>query len=126
MEIEIQGLSKFGKGISIKPSEKTLEKQTEEIFYSIVGRMTDCFERTQKVSDLGIDLTDYDNEYFGLIEDLVFLYYGPIKAEIIFWWVYDLPQLEKSTPIFLVDIQGNKTQIKNIKQLYKYLQKIKD
>jgi hypothetical protein len=86
--------------------------------------MTALFKRTQPIIDLGIDLTEYDNDFFALLEDMVMLLYGPIKAEVIFWWVYDMPSIEKNTPIFLIDSKGEKTQIKNIKQLFKYLKKV--
>jgi hypothetical protein len=124
MDIQFDDLKNFGTGISIKETEKSLDKQEEEIFYSIIERMAALFKRTQQITELGIDLTEYDNDFFALLEDMIMIIYGPIKSEIIFWWIYDMPSVEKTTPIYLVDSSGNKTQIKNVKQLYKYLKRI--
>jgi hypothetical protein len=124
MDIQFDDLKNFGTGISLKETQKSVDKQEEEIFCSIIERMTALFKRTQPIIDLGIDLTEYDNDFFALLEDMVMLLYGPIKAEVIFWWVYDMPSIEKNTPIFLIDSKGEKTQIKNIKQLFKYLKKV--
>jgi hypothetical protein len=124
MDIEVTGLEKFGRGLKIQQSDKSIEKQNEEFFYSIIERLSIAFENSNALIELGIDTTSYENNFYNIIEDLMFLHYGHTKSEIMLWWVYELPNLEKKTPIFLIDGKGNKTQIKNIKQLYKYLQKI--
>lgn len=125
MEIKIESLNKFGSGINIQQSQKSIEKEEEEFFYSIIERLGLMVDRSSQLINMGIESIEYESGFYAMIEDLLFKYYGPTQSEIICWWVYERQQMDDKSPVYLINSEGEKTQIKTVKQLYKFITKLK-
>lgn len=124
MEVKLESLNKFGRGFNIQESPKSIEKENEDFFYGLIERLSLLINRSSQLINMGLDTIEYENGFYALIEDLLFKYFGPLQSEVICWWIYERQQYDDKTPIYLIDINGEKHQIKNVKQLYKFIKKL--
>lgn len=80
-------LSNFGSKLKFSKSGKSEEK---EIFIETVVLLEHCWNRTNIMhEELGIDLWSYEETYYKMIENLIFLKYSESIANLILWYVYD-------------------------------------
>jgi hypothetical protein len=80
-------LNNFGSKLKFSKSGKSEEK---EIFIEAVVLLEHCWTRTNVMhEELGIDLWSYEETYYKVIENLIFLKYSESIANLILWYVYD-------------------------------------
>jgi hypothetical protein len=80
-------LNNFGSKLKFSKSGKSEEK---EIFIDTVVLLELCWTRTNVMhEELGIDLWSYEETYYKVIENLIFLKYSESIANLILWYVYD-------------------------------------
>jgi hypothetical protein len=80
-------LNNFGSKLKFSKSGKSEEK---EIFIEAVVLLEHCWTRTNIMhEELGIDLWSYEETYYKIIENLIFLKYSESIANLILWYVYD-------------------------------------
>ena len=80
-------LNNFGSKLRFSKSGKSEEK---EIFIETVVLLEHCWTRTNVMhEELGIDLWSYEETYYKIIENLIFLKYSESIANLILWYVYD-------------------------------------
>ena len=80
-------LNNFGSKLKFSKSGKSEEK---EIFIETVVLLEHCWTRTNVMhEELGIDLWSYEETYYKVIENLIFLKYSESITNLILWYVYD-------------------------------------
>jgi hypothetical protein len=80
-------ISNFGDKLRISRNKKSQEK---EVFVSIVNSLEQCWIRTNFLHEnLKLDFYSYEEQYYRVIEDLIFLKYGDTIGNLILWYVYD-------------------------------------
>jgi hypothetical protein len=80
-------LNNFGSKLKFSKSGKSEEK---EIFIETVVLLEHCWTRTNVMhEELGIDLWSYEETYYKVIENLIFLKYSESIANLVLWYVYD-------------------------------------
>jgi hypothetical protein len=80
-------LSNFGNKLKISRNKNAKEK---EIFTNIVSTLEQCWLRTNFIqTQLGVDFYNYEEHYFTIIEDLIYLKYGETAGSLVLWYVYD-------------------------------------
>jgi hypothetical protein len=80
-------LNNFGSKLKFSKNGKSEEK---EIFIEAVVLLEHCWSRTNVMhEELGIDLWSYEETYYKIIENLIFLKYSESIANLILWYVYD-------------------------------------
>ena len=80
-------LNNFVSKLKFSKSGKSEEK---EIFIEAVVLLEHCWNRTNIMhEELGIDLWSYEETYYKIIEDLIFLKYSESIANLVLWYVYD-------------------------------------
>jgi hypothetical protein len=80
-------LNNFGSKLRFSKSGKSEEK---EIFIETVVLLEHCWTRTNVMhEELGIDLWSYEETYYKIIENLMFLKYSESIANLVLWYVYD-------------------------------------
>jgi hypothetical protein len=80
-------LNNFGSKLKFSKSGKSEEK---EIFIETVVLLEHCWTRTNVMhEELGIDLWSYEETYYKIIENLIFLKYSESIANLVLWYVYD-------------------------------------
>jgi hypothetical protein len=80
-------INNFGDKLRISRNKKSQEK---EIFIDLINTLEHCWIRTNFLhEDLKIDFYSYDEAYYKMVEDLIFLKYGEAASGIILWYIYD-------------------------------------
>jgi len=80
-------LNNFGSKLKFSKNGKSEEK---EIFIEAVVLLEHCWSRTNVMhEELGIDLWSYEETYYKIIENLMFLKYSESIANLVLWYVYD-------------------------------------
>jgi hypothetical protein len=83
-------LSNFGKKFNIKKNTKNEKTYTEvDIFTNIVSTLEKCWAKSNNVYNIfRVNLLEYEEDYFQVIENLLLIKYGDWKTEIILWYIY--------------------------------------
>lgn len=81
-------MKNFGKNVNIK-SKKKKDLSEKEIFIDIISLLDDCFERSSELEQNSLNITAYEEPFYIMIENLLFMNYGEWKTDIILWWVYN-------------------------------------
>lgn len=129
MEINLNNLGKqfkFSRRISVKPTETLSEK---EMFVDLVTRLDEAWDSSNKLfAKFKINLLEYEEGYFGIIEDLLLMKYGSWKAEIILWFVYGRMNENGEIHPLSLNLEGNeeKVIIKTPTQLWDLLNRIEN
>lgn len=129
MEINLNNLGKqfkFSRRISVKPTETLSEK---EMFVDLITRLDEAWGDSNKLfAKFKINLLEYEEGYFGLIEDLLLMKYGSWKTEIILWFVYGRIDENGEIHPLSLNLEGNeeKVIIKTPTQLWDLLNRIEN
>jgi hypothetical protein len=129
MEINLNNLGKqfkFSRRISVKPTETLSEK---EMFVDLITRLDEAWGDSNKLfAKFKINLLEYEEGYFGLIEDLLLMKYGSWKTEIILWFVYGRMDENGEIHPLSLNLEGNeeKVIIKTPTQLWDLLNRIEN
>ncbi len=120
-------MKNFGKNVNIKP-KKQKGLSEKEIFTDIVSLLDECFSRSASLEQHNLNIATYDEPFYIMIENLMFLKYGEWKTDIILWWVYNRYNEEgEIMPIKLNDHVENveeEVMIENADQLWEFLKRI--
>jgi len=80
-------LSNFGSKLKLDQNNSFSEKDT---FIQTITTMDACWIRTNHLHEnVGVDFYNYEEPFFNMIEDLIYLHYGEELGEVILWYVYD-------------------------------------
>jgi hypothetical protein len=118
-------ISNFGDKLRISRNKKSQEK---EVFISLVDTLEQCWIRTNFLHEnLKLDFYSYEENYYRIIEDLIFLKYGETIGKLILWFVYD--RFDADGKILGVDVsfQDKPTKtfyLKNPSELWDLIEKI--
>ena len=120
-------MKNFGKNVNIKP-KKQKGLSEKEIFVDIISLLDDCFSRSASLEQHNLNITSYEEPFYIIIENLMYMKYGEWKTDIILWWVYDRYNEEGEVmPIKLNDHVENKEEevmIETTEQLWEFLKRI--
>ena len=120
-------MKNFGKNVNIK-SKKKKDLSEKEIFTDIINLLDECFERSSSLEQHNLNITSYEEPFYVMIENLLYIKYGEWKTDIILWWVYDRFNEEgEIMPIKLNDHIENKEEdvlIETTDQLWEFLKKL--
>lgn len=129
MEINLNNLGKqfrFSRRVTVKPVDMLSDK---EMFVDIVSRLDEVWIKSNKVFEkFKINLLEYEEDYFCLIEDLLLMKYGSWKTEIILWYVYGRIDKNKEIHPLSLNLEGNeeKVIVKTPSQLWDLLNRIEN
>jgi hypothetical protein len=80
-------INNFGDKLRISRNKKSQEK---EIFIDTINSLEQCWIRTNFLHEhLKLDFYSYEEQYYRIIEDLIFVKYGETIGKLILWYVYD-------------------------------------
>jgi len=125
MDIHIKNIKTVaGGGVNVVENKKSIAKRDKKFFFALVQSLSEVDERSQALLDLGLNLIEYEDIYFNIIENLIIKTYGPLKGGIILWWCGERKLLDTKS-YNLIDDEGKGTLISNLNQLYNFLNKLK-
>lgn len=82
----------YGFNASIKKNTVNTNQDMEKLlFVEIIKILQELDERSEVLSSLGLDLTEYEGMYYDLIQNLLKLHFTDGQIEIINYFVYQLP-----------------------------------
>ena len=110
----------MGKNVKTIESPKSIKKREEKFFLELMDILCQV-EAYSKVADtLGINLTNYENNHFQVIEMLLEKVYGEFATTVTIWWIFE--SLKPDGDVYpLIDEKGVKHVIKTPLQLYKFI-----
>jgi len=81
-------MKNFGKNLKVEPKKKGLSEK--ELFIDIISVFDECNQRTEDLEETYMmGISNYDEAFYLMIENLLYIHYGEWKTDIILWWVYD-------------------------------------
>jgi hypothetical protein len=103
----------------------------KDLFIDLMDAIKHVWERTSFMSEeIKIDTTDYDEDFYIIIENLIILHYGEVKGEIILWWLFErLDENNEVLPINIEiktdegDIESKEVLVKTSSELWDFLNK---
>jgi hypothetical protein len=125
---EIEGIQNqinniIGTNTKIVRRRKNNEDIKHELFINIITQIELVINRSTLVhSDFKIDLSDYDEMYLQIIDNLIYLSFGSQAAELIIHYCYDRIEMDGSIPY--VDANGNELEISDPEQLWRVVKKL--
>lgn len=121
--IQNQINSIIGANTKIIRRRKNNEDIKHELFINIITQIELVINRSALVhSDFKIDLSDYDEMYLQIIDNLIYLSFGTQAADLIIHYCYDRLEMEGSIPY--TDADGNESEISDPEQLWKVVKKL--
>ncbi len=118
-------LNNFGSKLKINHNTDSQEK---EIFINTIETLEQCWIRTNFLqAQLGVDFYNYEQHYFTMIEDLLYLKYGDAIGSLILWYVYDRYDKDGnllSIEVTIKDKPKKEYKLKSILDLWNLVEKI--
>jgi hypothetical protein len=118
-------INNFGNKLKINLNNKSEEK---EMFMSVISTLEQCWLRTNIIhTQLGVDFYNYEQHYFTMIEDLLYLKYGETISTLVLWYVYD--RYDQDGELLAIDVKiGDKPKkqylLKTPLELWNLVEKI--
>ena len=125
---EIEGIqnqinSIIGTNTKIVRRKKNNDDINHELFINIITQIELVLNRSTLVhSDFKIDLSDYDEMYLQIIDNLIYLSFGTQAAELIIHYCYDRLEMDGSIPY--VGEDGIEREISDPEQLWSVVKKM--
>ena len=113
----------IGKGVDVKENKKSLSKKEDQLFFTIVENLKNLENKSVAAEELGINLVQYEEEFYVIIEQLLALHYGEFASALIIW--YCLDEHNDDEDLILADSDGNEYQIESSQALLKFIKKWK-
>lgn len=117
----------FGKNVNIKSKKKKVLSEKETLI-DIIILLEECFVRSSLLEQNNLNIMNYEESFYIMVENLLYLKYGEHKTDIILWWVYDRFDEEgELKPIKLIskeDSSEKEITIQTAEQLWDFLKQI--
>jgi len=121
-------LNNFGTKLRVTDSSKNAENKEKLLFIRLVTELDNCWIRTSFLhSQLQVDFWNYEEHFYHIIEDLIYLHFDEWKADLILWFVYDRIDAEGNIldlEITPEDKPAKKYKLKTAEELWKIIEKI--
>jgi len=124
-------MNPFGKNLNVKKRNDELTEK--DIFINTIQMIDECWKRSNFVeSEISLGISSYEEPFYIIIENLIYLHYGEWKGDIILWWLFE--RLDDEDELLPIEVTLNseneeesKTEehlIENPEQLWELLKKI--
>jgi hypothetical protein len=121
-------LNNFGTKLRITDSSKNAENKEKLLFIRLVTELDNCWIRTSFLhTQLQVDFWNYEEHFYHIIEDLIYLHFEEWKADLILWFVYDRIDSEGNILDLEITPEGKpakKYKLKTAEDLWKIIEKI--
>jgi len=118
-------LNNFGDRLKISRNKQSQEK---DVFIEFVNMLDECWTRTNFLHEhLKIDFYNYEESYYSIIEDLIYLKYGEEVGALVLWYVYDRFDSDGDLQKLEVTISGKTKKVYTLKtalDLWNLIEKI--
>jgi hypothetical protein len=81
--------------LQVLPATKeTLQNMEKLLFLEVIRMLQELNDRSEVLAEMGLDLTEYENAYYDLIQNLLRMSFNDAQIELINYYVYQLPDQE--------------------------------
>jgi len=124
-------LSNFGKKFKTKKRVKSSKVLTElDMFIDVVNRLEKCWDKSNKIYEtFKVNILEYEEDYFQIIEDLLLMKYGAWKTEIILWYAFGRKDSDGNVFPLIMQPKGEEKQeviLNSPSELYSFLEKLEE
>ena len=124
-------LSNFGKKFKSKKRVKSSKILTElDMFIDIVNRLEKCWDKSNKIYEtFKVNILEYEEDYFQIIEDLLLMKYGSWKTEIILWYAFGRKDSDGNVFPLIMQPKGEEKKeviLNTPAELYSFLEKLEE
>jgi hypothetical protein len=124
-------LSNFGKKFKTKKRVKSNKVPTElDMFVDVVTRLEKCWDKSNKIYEIfKLNVLEYEEDYFQIIEDLLLMKYGAWKTEIILWYAFGRKDDEGNVFPLVMQAKGEEKQevlLTTPIELWTFLEKLEE
>jgi hypothetical protein len=124
-------LSNFGKKFKSKKRVKSSKILTElDMFIDVVNRLEKCWDKSNKIYEtFKVNILEYEEDYFQIIEDLLLMKYGAWKTEIILWYAFGRKDSDGNVFPLIMQPKGEEKQeviLNTPAELYSFLEKLEE
>ena len=126
MKINLDNLGKQLK-LTQRTNSNKPKLSEKEMFIDLVARLDQAWNASNMMYEqFKVNLLEYEEQYFTIIEDLILLKYGDWKSEIILWYIYGRIDEDGNmySLILTVDDKKKEIVIDNPSQLWDFIQMI--
>jgi hypothetical protein len=122
-------MNNFGENLKLQFRKKGISEK--EIFINILEVLDGCKKRTDELEiNFMLDMFSYEEDFYLIIENLLYIHYGELKTEIILWWVYSRFNENGGIDDLIITDENEESpeivKIENVEQLWSYINKIKN
>ena len=124
-------LSNFGKKFKSKKRVKSSKVLTElDMFIDVVNRLEKCWDKSNKIYEtFKVNILEYEEDYFQIIEDLLLMKYGSWKTEIILWYVFGRKDSDGNVFPLIMQPKGEEKKeviLNTSSELWTFLEKLEE
>lgn len=117
----------LGKHLNIK--SRTKNPTEKDLFVEIINLLDECWIRSNVIEgQFGLGITNYEEPFYIVAENLIYMHYGDWQGDIILWWLFERLDEEGSLlPINLNDHDKKLEEevfIETIEELWYFIKKI--
>ena len=120
-------MKNFGKHLNIKSRIK--DPTDKDLFIEIINLLDECWTRSNVIEgQFGLGITNYEEPFYLIAENLIYMHYGEWQGDIILWWLFErLDEDESLLPINLNDHDKEVEEevfIETAEELWNFIKKI--
>ncbi len=120
-------MKNFGKNLKIQTKKKGLNEK--EIFIDVINVFDECNNRTEELEEkYAFGISNYDEAFYLMVENLLYIHYGEWKTDIILWWVYN--RFGPEGEVMAIELNDHDTNskesvvVETAEQLWNFLKRI--
>jgi len=120
-------MTPFGKHLNIK--SRTKNPTDKDLFVEVVGLVNECWIRSSVIEgEFGLGISNYEEPFYLVIENLIYMHYGEWKGDIVLWWLFERFDEDGSVlPINLNDhVKETEEEIfiETVEELWEFIKRI--
>jgi len=117
----------FGKHLNVK--SRTKDPTDKDLFMEVVGLVDECWIRSNVIeNEFGLGVSDYEEPFYLVIENLIYMHYGEWKGDIMLWWLFERFDEDGSVLPININDHNKETEeeifIETVEELWEFIKKI--
>jgi hypothetical protein len=117
----------FGKHLNIK--SRTKNPTDKDLFTEVVGLVDECWIRSNVIeNEFGLGISDYEEPFYLVIENLIYMHYGEWKGDIMLWWLFERFDEDGSVLPININDHNKETEeeifIETVEELWEFIKKL--
>jgi hypothetical protein len=117
----------FGKHLNIK--SRTKDPTDKDLFMEVVGLIDECWIRSNVIeNEFGLGISDYEEPFYLVIENLIYMHYGEWKGDIMLWWLFE--RFDEDGSVLPININDHIKEteeevfIETVEELWEFIKKL--